>query len=140
MDNEKYGIELELITGKFNRQIEKIKQTPREIQKAFDVNKVDFTINNKETIEGFKTLNNTLKGQAGQLSAIYELKKTLEQRAEGLSYRLWKLGNLCQMMEKYPEKPEDANPELQLKPKKTYAMPDFLKEKWAKQKGYKING
>lgn len=71
---------------------------------------------------------------------IYELRKTLEQRAEGLSYRLWKLGNLCQMMEKYPEKPEDANPELDIKPKKTYAMPDFLKEKWLRQKGYKING
>lgn len=44
------------------------------------------------------------------------------------------------MMEKYPEKPEVANPELDLKPKKKYAMPDFLKEKWARQKGYKING
>lgn len=66
---------------------------------------------------------------------IYELKKTLEQRAEGLAYRLWKLGNLSQMMEKYPQKPYDACPELDLKPKKTYAMPDFLKEKWARQKG-----
>ena len=71
---------------------------------------------------------------------IYELKKTLEQRAEGLSYRLWKLGNLCQMMEKYPESPEKASPELQYKQKKIYAMPDFLKEKWAKQKGFKVNG
>lgn len=65
----------------------------------------------------------------------YELKKTLEQRKEGLSYKLWKQGNLCQMMEKYPETPDDANPEL-AKPKKKIAMPDFLKEKWAKQKGY----
>ena len=65
----------------------------------------------------------------------YELRKTLEQRKEGLSYKLWKQGNLCQMMEKYPETPEEANPEL-AKPKKTIAMPDFLKEKWAKQKGY----
>lgn len=65
----------------------------------------------------------------------YELKKTLEQRKEGLSYKLWKEGNLCQLMEKYPETPEEACPELS-KPKKTIAMPDFLKEKWAKQKGY----
>ena len=65
----------------------------------------------------------------------YELKKTLEQRKEGLSYKLWKQGNLCQMMEKYPETPEEASPELS-KPKKKIAMPDFLKEKWARQKGY----
>ena len=64
----------------------------------------------------------------------YELKKTLEQRKEGLSYKLWKQGNLCQMLTKYPESPEIANPELS-KPKKKYAMPDFLKEKWARQKG-----
>lgn len=70
---------------------------------------------------------------------IYELRKTLEQRKEGLSYRLWKQGNLSQLMEKYPETPDEANPEL-AKPKKKYAMPDFLKEKWAKQKGLKVNG
>lgn len=65
----------------------------------------------------------------------FELKKTLEQRKEGLSYKLWKQGNLSQMMEKYPETPEEASPELS-KPKKKIAMPDFLKEKWARQKGY----
>lgn len=65
---------------------------------------------------------------------IYELKKTLEQRNEGLSYRLWKQGNLSQMMKDYPKTPEEASPEL-AKPKKTYVMPDFLKEKWARQKG-----
>jgi len=65
---------------------------------------------------------------------IYELKRTLEQRKQGLSYRLWKQGNLCQLMDKYPQTPEEANPELE-KPKKTIAMPDFLKEEWAKQKG-----
>ena len=64
----------------------------------------------------------------------YELRKTLEQRKEGLSYRLWKQGNLCQMMKKYPETPDEANPEL-AKPKKTYKMPEFLKKKWAKQQG-----
>ena len=64
----------------------------------------------------------------------YELWKTLEQRREGLAYMLWKQGNLAQLMKKYPDKPEDACPELS-KPQKSYKMPDFLKEKWAKQKG-----
>ena len=66
---------------------------------------------------------------------IYELKNTLEQRKQGLSYRLWKQGNLSQPMKEYPANPDEANPEL-AKPKKKYAMPDFLKKKWAKQKGY----
>jgi len=39
------------------------------------------------------------------------------------------------MMTKYPDSHEIANPEL-AKPKPKIAMPDFLKEKWAKQKGY----
>lgn len=65
---------------------------------------------------------------------IYELKKTLEQRKQGLSYKLWKQGNLAQLMKEYPETPDDASPELS-KPKKKIAMPDFLKKKWAKQKG-----
>lgn len=64
----------------------------------------------------------------------YELKKTLEQRKAGLSYKLWKQGNLSQMMTKYPDTPDDANPEL-AKPKPGIEMPDFLKEKWAKQQG-----
>lgn len=68
---------------------------------------------------------------------IYELKRTLEQRKQGLSYRLWKQGNLCQLMEKYPTTPDEANPEL-AKPKKTIAMPDFLMKDWAKQKGMRI--
>lgn len=66
---------------------------------------------------------------------IYELKKTLEQRKQGLSYILWKQGNLSQLMKEYPETPDEASPEL-AKPKKKYVMPDFLKKKWAKQKGF----
>lgn len=69
---------------------------------------------------------------------IFELKKTLEKRKQGLSYRLWKTGNLSQMLKEYPETPDKASPEL-AKPQKTYAMPNFLKEKWAKQKGLKAN-
>lgn len=65
---------------------------------------------------------------------VYELRTTLEARKKGLAYRLWKTGNLCQLMQKYPQNPEEACPELS-KPKKTYQMPDFLKEKWMKQKG-----
>lgn len=36
MDNEKYGIEIELITDSFNKQAEKIKKEAKSIQKAFD--------------------------------------------------------------------------------------------------------
>lgn len=64
----------------------------------------------------------------------YELRKTLEQRKEGLSYKLWKQGNLSQWLNKYPKTPDEASPEL-AKPKPRYPMPDFLKEKWAKQNG-----
>lgn len=39
-------------------------------------------------------------------------------------------------MKKYPETPDEANPEL-AKPKKHYKMPDFLKDKWARQEGGK---
>lgn len=66
---------------------------------------------------------------------IYELKKTLEQRKQGLAYRMWKLGNLSQMLEKYPESPEEACPEL-AKPKKTYKMESWMYEKYIiKRKG-----
>lgn len=42
--------------------------------------------------------------------------------------------------EEISRKSRKANPELVIKQKKTIAMPDFLKEKWAKQKGVVING
>lgn len=88
MDNEKYGIELELITDKFNKQVEKVKNEAKSIQKAFDPNDMTgFTISGiKESINGYKTLNNTLKGQAGQLSEVYEKQrnslKNLGQEAQ----------------------------------------------------------
>ena len=65
---------------------------------------------------------------------IYELKKTLEQRKKGLSYKMWKLGNLSQMMKEYPATPEEACPEL-AKPKPTIKMPDWMKEKYLIERG-----
>ena len=60
---------------------------------------------------------------------LFELTDTLEMRKQGLAYEMWRTGNLCQMMEKYPEKPEDVMPEL-FPPKKTIKMPEWVKEKY----------
>lgn len=65
-----------------------------------------------------------------------ELLNTIEQRKKGLAYEIWKLGNLSQMLEKYPENPEKACPEL-YPPKKTIEMPDFLKKKYYERSGAK---
>lgn len=67
---------------------------------------------------------------------VFELKNTLEQRKKGLSYRLWKQGNLCQLLDKYPENPDVASPEL-AKPKPTMKMPDWMKEKYLIKRGGK---
>ena len=94
MDNEKYGIELELITGKFNSQMEKVKAEARSIQKAFDPNDISgLKITGlKETISGVKTLNDTLKGQTGQLSDVYERQrqsiKSLGDEAEKTAQKI----------------------------------------------------
>lgn len=40
MDNEKYGIELELITDSFNKQINKVKEQAKSVKKAFDPNDI----------------------------------------------------------------------------------------------------
>lgn len=45
---------------------------------------------------------------------------------------------LSQFLEKYPDTPSDASPELEKPKTKKIAMPDFLKEKWLKQKGVRI--
>lgn len=63
---------------------------------------------------------------------LNELDRTLEMRRKGLAYEIWKKGNLNQMLKEYPSNPEEACPEL-YPPKKTYKMPNFLKEKYYKQ-------
>lgn len=65
---------------------------------------------------------------------LEELINTLELRKQGLAYEIWKKGNLNQMIEKYPESPEKACPELFPK-QKGIAMPDFLKEKYLRREG-----
>lgn len=73
MDNEKYGIELELVLDKFNSQAQKVKNTAKEIQSAFDPNKLGrVKINGQEWIRGFRTTASNLKGQAQQLADVYE--------------------------------------------------------------------
>ena len=99
MDNEKYGIELELITGKFNNQMEKVKAQAKSIQKAFDPNDISgLKITGlKETISGVKTLNESLKGQVGQLANVYARQrqsiKNLGQEAEKTERRIVSLND-----------------------------------------------
>ena len=70
---------------------------------------------------------------------LNELIETLENRRQGLGYRMWKqayLNALAQSSGKFPSTPEDATPEL-YPPKKSIPMPSFLKEKWLKKGGFK---
>lgn len=62
-----------------------------------------------------------------------ELVITLENTNKGLAYQLWRQANLigC-IFDKFPKSPEDACPDL-YPPKKSYVMPDFLKEKAIKR-------
>jgi hypothetical protein len=66
---------------------------------------------------------------------IIELNTMLEYKQKGLAYNLWKQAEIiARMVSKEPyENPEKACPEL-YPPKKTYKMPDFLKDK-NKRKG-----
>ena len=75
---------------------------------------------------------------------IYELDKTLKYRREGLGYVLWNIGivnarsiGACFSKATYPKTPQDMFEELYEKPK-GIKMPDFLKQKYYKQKGVRI--
>ena len=66
---------------------------------------------------------------------ISELTEMLEARRKGQAYEMWKQANLIGLAafgKKYPNKPEEACPEL-YPPKKRYKMPDFLKERMARK-------
>lgn len=73
---------------------------------------------------------------------IYELDKTLKYRREGLGYTMWRMGtveamaigNCFSKSNKYPKNPQSMFEELYEKPK-GIKMPDFLKQKYYKQKG-----
>lgn len=59
----------------------------------------------------------------------------LEACKQGLAYKMWKEAALVAMAtlgKKYPETPEKASPEL-YPPKKTYKMPEWLKERQARK-------
>lgn len=65
---------------------------------------------------------------------LYELRETLINRRKGQAYNLWKNAILIGRLfnKDFPETPEDACPEL-YPPKKTYKMPDWMKEKYSKR-------
>ena len=72
---------------------------------------------------------------------LKELNAAVEGYNKGLSYRMFKQAYLVGLAfaGKFPKSPEEANKEL-YPPKKTYKMPAWLKERYYKQKGVKING
>ena len=65
---------------------------------------------------------------------LYELNRTLINKRKGLANRLFKeaiiIGRLFN--KDFPKTPEEAFPEL-YPPKKTYKMPDWMKEKYYKR-------
>ena len=68
---------------------------------------------------------------------VGELMSVLTQRRKGLAYRMWRQAMMSAwavMGKDYPNKPEEALPELYPTPKK-YEMPDFLREKWLERGG-----
>lgn len=72
---------------------------------------------------------------------LKELKNALEHHNKGLAYKMFKQAYLIGLAfgGKFPKSPEDACKEL-YPPKKTYKMPDWLKKRYMKQKGVKIDG
>lgn len=72
---------------------------------------------------------------------VKELRNSLKSANKGLSYKMYKQAILINqaVIGKLPDRHEKANPELFPK-KKSYIMPDWVKERFYKQKGVKING
>ena len=60
-----------------------------------------------------------------------ELTNTIIEKQKGLAYQIWRLASLTRhpWIKNFPEKPEEACPELYPKPK-GIPMPDFLKQKF----------
>lgn len=67
---------------------------------------------------------------------LYELQDTIEYRRKGMAYQIWKIASLTRhpFVKNFPETPDKACPELYPKTK-GIKMPEFLKKKYAKQKG-----
>ena len=64
--NEKYGIELELLTSAFNKKANEIKKQAESIKKAF----------NPSDISGIKIHDNNVKSMGGYLDKIHKIKET----------------------------------------------------------------
>lgn len=70
---------------------------------------------------------------------LEELENTIIQRRKGLAYKIWRLSSFVKhpFIENFPEKPEDAMPEL-YPPKPSIPMPDFLMKKYYERKGVNV--
>ncbi len=67
--------------------------------------------------------------------SIKELLFSLKYKREGDAYLYWKIGVMARVgvnAKSFPEKPEDASPELYEK-KKGVKIPDWLKDDYAKK-------
>lgn len=105
--------------------------------------------NEKETNGSFKELIELLYDEGIKFGLrfqdmydldFYELQNTIEYTKKGMAYKIWRMASLTRspFIKNFPETPEEACPEL-YPPKPSIKMPDFLKEKYYRQKGVKIN-
>lgn len=72
---------------------------------------------------------------------LKELRSSLKSANKGLSYSMYKQAILINqaIAGKLPQRHEEANPELFPK-KKSYVMPEWVKERYYKQKGVEYHG
>jgi hypothetical protein len=121
---------------KNNNLEEKLKKDIREKILSLGNNNDSFIAKDEKAKEDSLFLNQLLFNKEKINDTDYNnyLTNTLKQRKIGKAYEIWKLGMLSQMIEKYPDTPENACPELYPK-KKTIPMPNFLKDKYLKREG-----
>jgi hypothetical protein len=72
---------------------------------------------------------------------LKELRNSLKSINKGLSYKIYKQALLINqaIAGKLPRTHEEANPEL-FPRKKSYVMPDWIKERYYRQKGVEYHG
>lgn len=74
--NEKYGIELQLLTSAFNKQVEQVKKSAESIKKAFDPSDVSgMKINGLSQIKGISNEFKKLTGKKYGLADAFEIQR-----------------------------------------------------------------
>lgn len=70
MDEEKYGIELDLLTGAFNKKVNRIKKQADSIKEAFNPDDISGLIINNKPFEDYITKIKGVKTELGKFSKI----------------------------------------------------------------------